>query len=39
MIPYNSPETKIISLTEEYDILGTSMTIDDWTNDGDSIDF
>ena len=39
MIPYLSPEIQIISLTEEYDILGASLTIDDWTTDGDDIDF
>lgn len=39
MIPYSSPETLVISLTEEYPILETSLAVDDWTYDDDTLDF
>ena len=39
MIPYSSPEIKIVSLVEKYPILEASLPIDDWTGDDDTIDF
>ncbi len=39
MKPYISPEIWIISLIENYPILETSLNIDDWANDNDTLDF
>lgn len=39
MIPYITPETMIVPLTEENPVLSASLDIDGWTNEDDSIVF
>lgn len=39
MASYSTPEILVISMTGEHPILNTSLTIDNWTTDDDSIDF